>query len=775
MAVAVNCDHATVWYKMDDADTQLTDECGYDQNMTTVGGTPVYHSAKIPSFSSYSVYYDSASNEYHQVADGAWAGGADAIGVSMTALISPTTDEQGDRAWILGKWGDTTGGNREFFMRKETDERLLCMVGTSDGFGSLYSSSPINLGQNFHVACVFDDANNNFSMWVNGTYNNSVSHSGAIIDGSCPLTIADKGCASGIGDYDWDGTVDEVLVFFGYVLNSTEIDNLFARGDIDDYGAGGGGGDNSTQTLVFGASDHGNGTHHNTAFNWSMVPNSAIGISHVTVMIMNTSGGGWYMHSNHTAPPLANSTEFSTPYYTGSTEQIGVCVNTTLYAVNGSQVSAPGGVACSYISFWDDVTPNVVITSPPDGASYERGARPDLEAYANDTYLLNFTTELCYENGTLIRYDSSNAGGATYLDHNISAEAMHVGSFNWNASAMDSHTGTAFKADSINQNKGKTNLKVESGSDYFNFNVKTVVNFDELDDRIKFKWNETVGATGNLNRNIVVVSATPITIVDWTKYAGHITNSRQWADFDDLAKAGYTVKVTRINTTAVNVAVTAHRLKPGTYVMDPATGGLNWGSHNVSYSITNYSTMLDVGVVGAYLANQPITWQAVYAHGTNSTFITGATCNLIVTDTLGANATYSMNELANYYNWTGWFSLPGIYAWHVACNKTHYNDGDAYGSISIMTDLPEFYIWEGVKPETTCHNTTHLRYTWRTSFAGIEYVRTSCNTCFYGCEGNACKRSLIREGGVWTLLLAVASIVLVGFWVARQVFGRGKR
>jgi len=62
-----------------------------------------------------------------------------------------------------------------------------------------------------------------------------------------------------------------------------------------------------------------------------------------------------------------------------------------------------------------------------------------------------------------------------------------------------------------------------------------------------------------------------------------------------------------------------------------------------------------------------------------------------------------------------------------------------------------------------------LEKTWSTTFSGVDYSKTSLEKCDFGCVGNACTRSLIREGGNWFIYLILIGAAVCALWIARGV------
>ena len=73
---------------------------------------------------------------------------------------------------------------------------------------------------------------------------------------------------------------------------------------------------------------------------------------------------------------------------------------------------------------------------------------------------------------------------------------------------------------------------------------------------------------------------------------------------------------------------------------------------------------------------------------------------------------------------------------------------------------------------TTCADADTMQYIFitETCLDGVCYNLTSYKDvlCEIGCEGNTCKRSLVRETGSFGLWIVILSIIIMFVWLGRR-------
>jgi len=213
-------------------------------------------------------------------------------------------------------------------------------------------------------------------------------------------------------------------------------------------------------------------------------------------------------------------------------------------------------------------------------------------------------------------------------------------------------------------------------------------------------------------------------------------------------------------------------LGDGMWSVECAANSAQFRTDNGLFTVYPLNTTMTTSITGVFSTGGTIQFLANYTY-LNTTYIPAATCNVTVLDPTFVNTTYVMNDLTNQYNYSGTFTLVGNYAYEIDCGLTTLVQNQRRSSVFvIIAELPTFDVWSGIIPQTTCSNSTHLRKTWSTTFSGVDYSKTSLEKCDYGCIGNACTRSLIREADYWFIYLVLFGAAMSALWIARGVMIR---
>ncbi len=442
----------------------------------------------------------------------------------------------------------------------------------------------------------------------------------------------------------------------------------------------------------------------------------------------------------------------------------------------------------------DRTAPTVNIYTPTAAQNIFYGDSTNLNVTGTDTNMFNLTCDVHYTNGTLVTsYVNDTGSGTTFSLENqftstLSSATSGNVSYYLNCSAMDSHTANenpieAYKVKEKIKFRNKKNGKYyESGNVTATVEIKEFSSsFVELYDRIKFSYDvELKNSVKDWVLTVPFNSDCPIHIVANSDYAGHMVTCEGWLDFEDAANEGWDVTLYRNDAYNVNVQFSkSFGNSRKTVTIDPATGGLNFGSAQNAFNIIEDS-QLTTSATTFYVDTEGFLLM-YYQNISDSVLITGASCNVTITDPYANSNTYTSSQFSAFYraNYTPTFT--GTHNYNVTCARTGWSTQTDSGAFNVLSEPASSTVQltaptslEGYTSKTCADNST-LRYT----FASETCLEGSCynitNTkdvfCELGClEGGMCRRSVIREGGIFTVIVAGMLLIYCAWWLSRRYF-----
>ena len=234
VASATNCDHASFWWKLDNAAAPATDVCpsGLDSNMTN--GVTQWQFAPLANWSTFSTNHTQTSPSIVGIearpAFNQFTGG----NFSASAIVNFDQKEVGTDGGIVARfYGNVT--SRQWEMTHRATNLISCDLrnNLSASFCDVTTSSGVVADVDYHVVCTYDYNTRKSTIWINGTTNASTTCAAGFnlnAYSQDTLVIGDTGSAS---YQPLSAQIDEVIVFYGYTLSPTEVQNLFSYGDID--------------------------------------------------------------------------------------------------------------------------------------------------------------------------------------------------------------------------------------------------------------------------------------------------------------------------------------------------------------------------------------------------------------------------------------------------------------------------------------------------------------------------------------------------------------
>lgn len=174
---------------------------------------------------------------------GDWTGFDNVTKLSISAWVN--MESVGAEArYILCKWDSASQPDGSSFRLYVTSGQKLAIdaYNSSNGYVSGSGNTTINTGTWYHVVMVWDSAaaGNKVQLYVNGSAE-TMSLSGTV------STIKDTSTTVRLGSAEdtdtgrrWDGLMDEVSVWSGRALSSSEVTTIYNSGNGIAYSSGGG-------------------------------------------------------------------------------------------------------------------------------------------------------------------------------------------------------------------------------------------------------------------------------------------------------------------------------------------------------------------------------------------------------------------------------------------------------------------------------------------------------------------------------------------------------
>jgi hypothetical protein len=527
-----------------------------------------------------------------------------------------------------------------------------------------------------------------------------------------------------------------------------------------------------------------------------------------------TGGGGAVTPpTTTTSAPVTNdhddnftATFVSTWYASNNTANCSIFANGTNYGTNSSEITnatvyqltnnALGGngyytwyIGCQQndttwansttLGFYLDTTaPTINIYSPTAASSYYYGDTITLNGtFMDDIGLFNCSQELYAPNGTLVKAYYHVCSGTSYALANQTYLPDWIGAGSANYSATDSHTAdkndieATIDGEKIKFRNKDNNKRFESSNIVVTADTASFIpSYIEGIDRIKFSYTITnKNAQKNWIVDIPFVSECPIYKINGTPYYNHLVTCNSWIDYDDIQTEGWSVNIQYINESAINQHFTkSFPNAEKTVVIDPATGGLNFGSTVTAFTIL-VDSQLYVNTTSFYQSTTGYI-SANYSNITTGEVITGAYCRVTITDPFGAATVANLTKTTTYIgNYTPTYL--GTYTYSVTCdNNSSWYAQTATGSF-IVTGAPPATTY-AISPSTSeyesgtaCYNASlmaHYKKQYFCTAGGCETVDiTNYEMCPYGCEGKTCVRSAFAELNIWWAIAATVFLLFL--------------
>lgn len=171
---------------------------------------------------------------------GDWTGFDNVTKLSVSAWIN-LESTSADPRYIITKWNNASQpAGSSFRIYISSDNKLhLDSYNSANSYVSYYGSTAISTGTWYHMVMVWDSAatGNKLQFYLNGSAE-TMSGSGTVGTIKDTTTIVNIGSAS---DSDtgrrWDGMIDEVSVWSGRALTSSEVSTIYNSGSGIAYGS----------------------------------------------------------------------------------------------------------------------------------------------------------------------------------------------------------------------------------------------------------------------------------------------------------------------------------------------------------------------------------------------------------------------------------------------------------------------------------------------------------------------------------------------------------
>lgn len=212
------------YYTFDNDDLQtstLIDKTG-NVNLTKGGNVLSGINGKIKQ--SFNFTNGGTTSGYHlyNSGTGIWTGGDHDRSISLWWLPNSETNTLSNNAASLFQAGDTTSSDELWAVNYEWDNNRFRSSEWGDNAYINYAG--LSAHEWIHIVVNYKAANDEVSIWVNGTLVGNESHSDASALTSNYIWVGSGG--TGSGSTDNNGLIDEVAIF-DRVLNTTEITALY--------------------------------------------------------------------------------------------------------------------------------------------------------------------------------------------------------------------------------------------------------------------------------------------------------------------------------------------------------------------------------------------------------------------------------------------------------------------------------------------------------------------------------------------------------------------